>query len=687
MTFLNFSPKNIKQGLLTLTVLLFTFFANAQPNGSSCIDSNPFCTGSTYNFPNNPAPSSAPSGPNYGCLGSQPKPIWYHMKIDQGGTLKINMKQTTGPNGTGSTLDVDFAMWGPFSDLASGCAQVMSGNLAPLQCSFSASATENIGLGVSGGTGSGSSTPPPAQPGQYYVVLITNYSQQNGYIDFNQTSGTASTNCLIVTPCPLNATISYPALLCTADSNIPVVQTGDPGGTFTSTPPGLTLNPTTGAINPSTSTVGGPYTVTYKVIDPTDATCFATSSAVLNVISGGAPVFTQVAPLCQGGTFALPTTSTNNIVGTWAPAIDNTVTTTYTFTPGPNQCAAVPVTMTVVINPNPVVSAGPDSLICEGTTFIFNGTGANTYTWDNGVTNGVPFTAPDLSATIYTVTGSTAAGCTGTDQMTLSFTPLPTVGFTPDKVTGCLPLEVNFLDDYPNGNAYLWTFGNGMTQTTGPQATTIYNAPGCYDVNLKLTTPNGCVNNLTYPSLICLNPQPVSNFTANPGVLDQLDSYSNMTNLSTGATAYEWNFGDGSPINTLVAPGHEFPNAIAGSYEIVLIAISEEGCRDTSRIIIEVLDELVYYVPNVFTPDGDEFNPTFKPVFTSGFEPLSYRMAIYNRWGEMVFESLNPQFGWDGTYTASEGRVQEGSYTWKIEFKTTLSDARKVIMGHVTLVR
>ncbi len=687
MTLFNYSKNNLVKSAFLIFTLLFTFFASAQPTGSTCIDSNPFCTGSTYNFPNNPnipGPASASSG-NYGCLSSQPRPIWYHMKIDQGGTLRITMKQTTGPNGTGGSLDLDFALWGPFSDLASGCQQVANGQ-APKQCSFSASSTENIGLGMSGGTGSGQSNPPQAQPGEYYIIVLTNYSQQSGYIDFNQTGGTASTDCLIVIPCPLTATITYPSVLCTVDTSTPVVQTGDLGGTFTSTPPGLSINATTGEINPSLSTPG-PYTVTYEVIDSTDPTCFATSSAVLNVNTGGAPTFNQVAPICLGETFTLPTTATNGIVGTWSPAVNLSATTTYTFTPDPNQCGAVPVDMTVVVNPLPVVSAGPDSLICEGTMFTLNGSGATSYTWDNGVTNGVPFSPVDLNPVTYTVTGTSAQGCTNTDQMTLSITPLPIVSFTPDKVTGCIPLEVNFLDDNPSNNTYAWSFGNGQTATTGPLATTTFNSAGCFDVNLTLTTPNGCSNSTTYTSLICLNPLPVSSFNAIPNVLTQLDAYTNMNNTSVGGTMYEWNFGDGSPINTQFAPGHLFPSATAGSYEISLTVTSQDGCKHVSTAIIEVLDDLVYYVPNAFTPDEDEFNPTFKPVFTSGFEPLSYRMVIYNRWGELVFETLDLNYGWDGTYSQSEGHVQEGSYTWRIEFKTTLSDARKIIMGHVNVLR
>lgn len=689
MNYLKYLYNNYKLGVIIISSLFFSFYASAQPNGETCIDSNPFCAGSPTNFPNNPMvnnapfnaspplPNTSPSGPNYGCLGSQPRPIWYHMQIETGGNLKITMKQTTGANGTGGTLDLDFALWGPFNNLSTGCQQVMNGS-SPIQCSFSASSTENLGLGVVGGAGSGQSTPPATQAGEYYIILLTNYSQSNGYIDFNQTGGSATTNCLILTPC----SITYPTPLCKTSTSQTVTQTGSSSGVYSSTA-GLTINTTNGTIDPSTSTPGQ-YTVTYTVA-ASGSTTACESNAIVTIVDIKTPAFTPIGPICAGTPLTLPTTSLNGVTGTWAPAVNNTATTTYTFTPGANQCTVPALTtMTVVVKPLPIVSAGPDSLICEGTQFIFNATGADSYAWNNGVVNGTPF-SPTATAT-YTVTGTTN-GCSVTDQMTLSITPLPIISFTPDKVTGCLPLEVNFLDNNAGGNSYLWTFGNGLTQTTGPQATTIYNAPGCYDVNLQLTTPNGCVNNVTYDSLICLNPQPVSSFTTNPNILTQLDSYSNMNNLSIGATMYKWNFGDGSPINTQFAPSHQFPDAIAGFYEISLIAISEDGCKDTSKVIIEVLDELVYYVPNAFTPDGDELNPTFKPIFTSGFEPLSYRMVIYNRWGEMVFESLNPQFGWDGTFTASEGRVQEGSYTWKIEFKTTLSDARKVIMGHVTVLR
>src|SRR5690606_30836244 len=111
------------------------------------------------------------------------------------------------------------------------------------------------------------------------------------------------------------------------------------------------------------------------------------------------------------------------------------------------------------------------------------------------------------------------------------------------------------------------------------------------------------------------------------------------------------------------------------------------GCADTAHLIIRVDEELIYYVPNTFTPDNDEFNEVFQPVFTSGFDPYDFSMWIFNRWGEVVFETHDASIGWDGTYGVDGNDCQDGTYTWKIAFKTNRNDERKVIHGHVNLLR
>jgi gliding motility-associated-like protein len=99
------------------------------------------------------------------------------------------------------------------------------------------------------------------------------------------------------------------------------------------------------------------------------------------------------------------------------------------------------------------------------------------------------------------------------------------------------------------------------------------------------------------------------------------------------------------------------------------------------------MDEIVYYIPNSFTPDGDEFNNIFTPVFTAGIDYHTYEMTIFNRWGEIVFETQDPQIGWDGSYGNQGLDVQLGVYTYKISFKTPQLDDRREILGHVNVVR
>jgi len=121
----------------------------------------------------------------------------------------------------------------------------------------------------------------------------------------------------------------------------------------------------------------------------------------------------------------------------------------------------------------------------------------------------------------------------------------------------------------------------------------------------------------------------------------------------------------------------------------MLIAYSPAGCVDTAYSTIQIYEDLIFYIPNTFTPDNDDYNPTFQPIFTAGYDPYDYTLLIFNRWGEIVFESHNTEIGWDGTYGSNDeiDLVQDGTYTWKIEFKTTRNDERVMRVGHVNIIR
>jgi gliding motility-associated-like protein len=437
---------------------------------------------------------------------------------------------------------------------------------------------------------------------------------------------------------------------------------------------------------PFTPNVTTVYTLT--IVDANQ--CVATDDVTItvnntSVIDAGAnQTVCSGTPVSLSGSGGTSYTWNNGVQDgiSFVPAVG---TVTYTAVDNnPTGCSGTD-QVTITVNPLPIVDAGNDTLICFGVSIALVGQGAVTYVWDNNAVNGIAFVPP--SSTTYSVVGTDANGCQGTDQVTISVTPTPIVSFTPSVSSGCIPLSVTFTNTNPTNNTYQWNFGNGISSTNVNSVSTTYFAEGCYDVTLISTTPNGCVGQTTIPSIVCANSNPEAAFTTNPNVLSLIDTESQLLNESIGASTYIWNFGDGFANSTEVNPTHIFPSDQPGSYQITLIAISTFGCTDTTQVNIEVQDAVIYYVPNTFTPDEDEHNPIFKPIFTSGFDPMDYKMQIFDRWGEVVFETHDVEYGWDGTYNGTHGLVKEGAYVWKIEFKTTLSDERRKIIGNVTLLR
>lgn len=179
---------------------------------------------------------------------------------------------------------------------------------------------------------------------------------------------------------------------------------------------------------------------------------------------------------------------------------------------------------------------------------------------------------------------------------------------------------------------------------------------------------------------------PDVSFTADPLILDDFsDGVVNFNNQTTGAVTHEWDFGDTSSNSFEISPSHEYDISKSTHYKVWLISTSEYDCVDSASVVIEVFQELLYFIPNAFTPDNDGYNQTFQPVFAAGFDPKDYQLIIYNRWGEVLFESNNDKVGWDGTYGGK--LVQDGTYMYKIEFGLKHYEERKVVTGHFSLIR
>lgn len=431
-------------------------------------------------------------------------------------------------------------------------------------------------------------------------------------------------------------------------------------------------------------------TTTYTLTGTDVNGCVATDQVLVTVnpiptINGGPDV-----TVCEGSTITLA--ATGGTTYTWDNGVINGVaftpsvgTQTYTVVDNnPTGCVSSDQVI-VTVNPNPIVNAGADQAVCQGATVSLSALGANSYVWNNGVVNGVPFVIQ--STQTYTVTGTTAQGCIGTDQVTIQVTPTPQPSLTPSTTFGCIPLEVTFNNSSPDlGNSFVWDFGNGTSSNLVGPHTVTYTQEGCFTLTLTATTPDGCVGSQTYPSLICVASNPIAEFTAVPSILTIISPITTFENSSQNASQYIWDYGDGTGASNILSPQHTYPD-VEGNYTIQLIAISDLGCRDTAWTTIEIQEALVFYVPNTFTPDGDQYNQQFKPIFTSGYDPFDYHLMIFNRWGEVVFESYDAEYGWPGNYGRGNGICQDGTYIWKIEFKTSYSDARKMYTGSVNLMR
>ena len=271
--------------------------------------------------------------------------------------------------------------------------------------------------------------------------------------------------------------------------------------------------------------------------------------------------------------------------------------------------------------------------------------------------------------------------CALNQNMEISVNDVPVVNFSGDSLEGCAPHTV-VLTSNAVGNCQ-WSIGSGGVYN-GNQVSVVLNSAGCYDVTLQVDD-GGCTNSLTMANYICLEEDPVADFSVSPDLFTDDDVLVSFTNLSLGASSFEWDFGDNNS-STYINPSNLYESTEEGAF-ITLTAISDFGCIDIVQMIIEYDEQEVYYIPNTFTPDGDNFNQVFTPMFYSGFDPFNFEMLIFNRWGETVFETHNAAIGWDGTHSVKGTKVADGTFTWKITYKNPKTDQRKVLVGHVTLIR
>lgn len=307
----------------------------------------------------------------------------------------------------------------------------------------------------------------------------------------------------------------------------------------------------------------------------------------------------------------------------------------------------------------------------------YGDTGPLAYQWNQGLGTGQGlFTLTPPQTTTYVVTVTNSCGLSISDSVTAYITLPPTVQFVSDSSIVCTPGAMYFTDsskvDNPNDTivSWLWNFGDGTTSTEKNPAH-IYTLPGNYPVSLTVTTGNGCTNNnSTTPVTITGIPAPNAVFSANSLNLQLPGEVLMLNNQTTGASTYNWTFGDGGT-STAFSPTYNY--TILGTFDVQLVATATNGCTDTAVTTVTVDADIVF--PTAFTPNsegtqGGAYNPNemqndiFFP-YTTGV--VEYEIFIYNRWGEVVFQSNDIKLGWDGYY---KGKLcSQDVYVWKAYIK------------------
>lgn len=369
-----------------------------------------------------------------------------------------------------------------------------------------------------------------------------------------------------------------------------------------------------------------------------------------------------------------------------SPLVQTTYTCNATDANGCVIGASATISM-ISLDPEDIYASISDPVICLGEQVIITGayTGSDqtvVLSWAHCTSCPVTQQITPGSATTYTISAVNQCNQQISADVSVTISGPPVVNLNPDLGTYCQGEYFSVSNSGTNNPAwtYTWTFEDG-TVSHDMSAVHVFNTPGQFDVSLIIVNQEGCQSAAAASGTITINPRAVASFNSDKTEVTTIDPVFHFTNTSQNASEYEWHFGDGD-LTYVTSPTHSYDTY--GQFTITLNANNEYNCPDQAHLVVNVKPSFELFVPNAFTPDGDEFNNTFT---ASGYGILEtdFTMEIYNRWGELIFESHNMQIGWDGSYAGSE-RVQDGTYTWVIRFKD-LTNTLHERNGHLSLLR
>ncbi|MES2593080.1 MAG: PKD domain-containing protein [Bacteroidota bacterium] len=357
-------------------------------------------------------------------------------------------------------------------------------------------------------------------------------------------------------------------------------------------------------------------------------------------------------------------------------------------------------TILIGSNPNPV-AAFTVPPVCFGDTTVFTNTstvssGNYNSVWLFGFNNDSATTAntnyfyPVCNNYNATLTVISDSGCTATLTKPIIVSCMPTAAFTASDTVGCEPLCTTF-QNYPLLSAgtnvlWSWTLGDGSPVNTSQNFAHCYTndsvvAPVSYSVSLTVTSDSGCSATETKNNYITVYPNPIANFTADPSTAVITAPLISFTNLSAGATILNWDFGDSTSSLLYNPPAHTYSDT--GVYTISLITSTLYGCIDATNQTITIDPDFTFYIPNVFSPNGDNINDTF---IGKGTFIKEYEMRIYDRWGNMIYYTNEIDKPWDGKANDGKEAAQQDVYVYVVQV-TDLKNKKHNYKGIVTLIK
>ncbi len=324
--------------------------------------------------------------------------------------------------------------------------------------------------------------------------------------------------------------------------------------------------------------------------------------------------------------------------------------------------------------------------VCDGELYVDVSGGIGdlsqwSFSWEdaNGNVVGSDSTAQNVCAGAHSVVVTDLAGCSDTAFATVGEPPVFDIEGMGLKNETCYgDCSGRIAVDAPRATSYKLSWTNGEVSSTDSSFGEL--CGGTYVVTA--IDPRGCTTEDT--AEVISPPEVVAAFNYSPDDADIRDPEVLFANNSRGGDAYRWDLGDGDTSRT-VSPYHVYSDSVGKTYRVCLRAWNDSNCVDSICKFVEIDDVFSVYVPNAFTPDGDNINEGFRPV-VEGITGEAYHFRIWDRWGELIFESSTPGEAWNGEVKGVPEKATADVYVWKLRVRSEATREYHDFTGHVTLL-